>query len=185
MTLGTLTVVGSSAINPIDVSSMESATILTAEQIANIPVARDTTSVALLAPGTVRGDAAFGNLASFGGSSVAENPYYVNGFNITNAFNNLAFAQIPFEAIAEQQVKTGGYGAEFGRSTGGVINLITSRGTNDFPAGGACTGRLLRWPARPRTSHHYNGDRLKRSAFTTTARRDREQPPPRFGPAAR
>ena len=82
-------------------------------------------------------DAAFGNLASFGGSSVAENAYYVNGFNITNAFNNLAFAQIPFEAIAEQQVKTGGYGAEFGRSTGGVVNLITKRGTNAFSAGGA------------------------------------------------
>ena len=95
-------------INPVDVSSVESATVLSAQQIASIPVARDATSVALLAPGTVRGDAAFGNLASFGGSSVAENAYYVNGFNITNSFNNLAFAQIPFEAIAEQQVKTGG-----------------------------------------------------------------------------
>jgi hypothetical protein len=124
------------AVNPIDVSSVESTTILTAEQIARIPVARDTTSVALLAPGTVRGDAAFGNLASFGGSSVAENQYYVNGFNVTNSFRNLNFSKIPFEAIAEQQVKTGGYGAEFGRSTGGVVNQITKRGTNDFHAGG-------------------------------------------------
>jgi hypothetical protein len=135
-TLDTITVTASN-INPVDVSSVESATILSAQQIASIPVARDATSVALLAPGTVRGDAAFGNLASFGGSSVAENAYYVNGFNITNSFNNLAFAQIPFEAIAEQQVKTGGYGAEFGRSTGGVVNLITRRGTNEFSAGGA------------------------------------------------
>ena len=134
-TLDTVTVVGSGAINPIDVSSVESTTILTSEQIAKIPVARDTTSVALLAPGTVRGDAAFGNLASFGGSSVAENQYYFNGFNITNTFQNLNFAQVPFEAIAEQQVKTGGYGAEFGRSTGGVINQISKRGTNEFQAG--------------------------------------------------
>ncbi|TWI06324.1 hypothetical protein IP90_00590 [Luteimonas cucumeris] len=136
-TLDTVTVVGTGAINPIDVSSVESTTILTAEQIAKIPVARDATSVALLAPGTVRGDATFGNLASFGGSSVAENQYFVNGFNITNTFNNLNFAQIPFEAIAEQQIKTGGYGAEFGRSTGGVINMITKRGTNEFKAGGS------------------------------------------------
>ncbi|MBP7158396.1 MAG: TonB-dependent receptor, partial [Thermomonas sp.] len=135
-TLDTVTVVGAGAINPIDVSSVESTTILTAEQIAKIPVARDTTAVALLAPGTVRGDSAFGNLASFGGSSVAENQYYFNGFNITNSFNNLAFAQIPFEAIAEQQTKTGGYGAEFGRSTGGVVNQISRRGTNEFMAGG-------------------------------------------------
>ena len=135
-TLGAVQVVGSRSVNPIDVSSVESTSILTAEQIARIPVARDTTSVALLAPGTVHGDAAFGNLASFGGSSVAENQYYVNGFNVTNSFRNLNFSKIPFEAIAEQQVKTGGYGAEFGRSTGGVVNQITKRGTNEFHAGG-------------------------------------------------
>ena len=134
-TLEAVEVIGGS-INPIDVSSVESTTVLTAEQIARIPVVRNATDVALLAPGTVRGDAVFGNLASFGGSSVAENAYYVNGFNITNTFNNLNFAQIPFEGVAEQQVKTGGYGAEFGRSTGGVINIITRRGTNQFTAGG-------------------------------------------------
>ncbi len=137
-TLDTVTVIGTGAVNPIDVSSVESTTILTAEQVAKIPVPRNITSVALLAPGTVRGaaNAGFGNLPSFGGSSVAENQFYVNGFNITNTFKNLAFAQIPFEGIAESQVKTGGYGAEFGRSTGGVINLITKRGTNEFHAGG-------------------------------------------------
>ncbi len=137
-TLDTVTVIGSGAVNPIDISSVESTTILTAEQVAKIPVPRNATSVALLAPGTVRGATAagFGSLPSFGGSSVAENQYYVNGFNITNTFKNLAFAQVPFEAIAETQVKTGGYGAEFGRSTGGVINMITKRGTNEFKAGG-------------------------------------------------
>jgi outer membrane receptor for ferrienterochelin and colicin len=123
-------------VNPIDVSSVESTTILTAEQIAKIPVPRDVTSVALLAPGTVKGDAAFGNLASFGGASVAENAYFVNGFNITNSFKGLNFANIPFEAIGEQQIKTGGYGAEFGRALGGVVNLVTKRGTNEFHAGG-------------------------------------------------
>ncbi|HYG06459.1 MAG TPA: TonB-dependent receptor [Stenotrophomonas sp.] len=135
-TLDTVQVRATGAVNPIDVSSVESTTILTAEQIAKIPVARDATSVALLAPGTVRGDAAFGNLASFGGSSVAENQYFINGFNVTNTFRNLNFSKVPFEAIAEQQVKTGGYGAEFGRSTGGVVNQITKRGTNEFHAGG-------------------------------------------------
>ncbi|WP_164978517.1 TonB-dependent receptor [Pseudoxanthomonas composti] len=135
-TLDTITVRASTSVNPIDVSSVESTSILSAEQIAKMPVLRDTTSVALLAPGTVRGDNAFGNLASFGGSSVAENQYYVNGFNATNTFRNLDFAQVPFEAISQSQVKTGGYGAEFGRSTGGVVNQITKRGTNEFHAGG-------------------------------------------------
>ena len=134
-TLETIDVIGQ--VNPIDLSSVESTTILSAEQIEKIPVPRNITSVALLAPGTVRGDAAFGNLASFGGASVAENAFFVNGFNITNSFNNLNFGQVPFQAIAEQQVKTGGYGAEFGRATGGVINLVTRRGSNEFEAGGS------------------------------------------------
>lgn len=134
-TLGTVTVQGGGVINPIDVSSVESSTIMTEAQIDRLPVARDVTNVALLAPGTVRGDSRFGNLASFGGSSVAENVYYVNGFNVTNIVTGTAFNEIPFEAVAEQQVKTGGYGAEFGRSLGGVINIITKRGTNEWKLG--------------------------------------------------
>ena len=125
-----------STVNPIDISSVESSTILTEERIDSIAVARNVTNVALLAPGTVKGDNRFGNLASIGGASVAENAYFVNGFNVTNIVTGLAFSQIPFEAISEQQVKTGGYGAEFGRSLGGVVNIVTKRGTNDWKFGG-------------------------------------------------
>ncbi|MCL1635323.1 TonB-dependent receptor [Luteimonas sp. SX5] len=133
--LGAVTVVGEAAFNPIDVSSVESTTIFSAEQIQQLPVARDITNVALLAPGTVKGDTGFGNLASFGGSSVAENGYYINGFDVTNIHRFTSYASMPFSAIAEQQVKTGGYGAEFGRSLGGVINIVTKRGTNEWHGG--------------------------------------------------
>ncbi|HVJ61539.1 MAG TPA: TonB-dependent receptor [Tahibacter sp.] len=132
--LETIEVTGN-AINPIDVSSVESATVFTAEQIGALPVVRDISSVALLAPGTVKGDTGFGNLASFGGASIAENGYYINGFDVTNIRNFTSFANLPFEAIAQQQVKTGGYSAEFGRSLGGVINIVTKRGSNEWKAG--------------------------------------------------
>ena len=74
-TISEVIVTGVRVVNPIDVSSVESVTILSADMLEKIPVARDLTSAALLAPGTVRGDIAFadGKLASFGGSSVAEN----------------------------------------------------------------------------------------------------------------
>ena len=42
---------------------------------------------------------------------------------------------MPFEFYREFQVKTGGYGVEFGRATGGVINAITKRGTNEWKFG--------------------------------------------------
>ncbi|MGH8076056.1 MAG: carboxypeptidase regulatory-like domain-containing protein, partial [Lysobacter sp.] len=44
------------AISPIDVSSVESATIVTAATIERLPIPRNVTSVALLAPGTTQGD---------------------------------------------------------------------------------------------------------------------------------
>ncbi len=141
-TLETLVVTGA-VINPIDVKSVESTVVLTEEQIDRLPVARDTTALALLAPGTTLGDSRLGSdqkqggkLASFGGSSVAENVYYINGFNVTNLINGVAFSELPFESISETQIKNGGYGAEFGRSLGGVVNVIGKRGNNEWKFGG-------------------------------------------------
>jgi hypothetical protein len=57
---------GDDAINAIDVASVESTTILTSKQIASIPVARDITSVALLAPGTVKPADAITNVQTAG-----------------------------------------------------------------------------------------------------------------------
>ena len=134
ITLGEFKIVGS-PVNPIDFAKVESVTIMTDKQLDMLPVARDPTSVALLAPGTVKGDTAFGNLASFGGASVAENAYYINGMNITNFRNGLDPARIPFEAYSQFEVMTGGYSAMYGRSVGGVINSTTKSGSNEFHAG--------------------------------------------------
>ena len=166
-TISEVIVTGVRVVNPIDVSSVESVTILSADMLEKIPVARDLTSAALLAPGTVRGDVAFenGNLASFGGASVAENAYYVNGFNVTNSFRNLNFSKIPFEAIAEQQVKTGGYGAEFGRSLGGVVSQTTKRGTNEFQSGSSVYFQPGSMRAKTRNVNHSNP--LEPSSFGT------------------
>ncbi|HET9810900.1 MAG TPA: TonB-dependent receptor [Sphingomicrobium sp.] len=103
-----------------------------AEITKTVPVARNLTAITLLAPSTSRGDTAFGNLASIGGSSVAENAYYVNGLNITNFDNYLGSAEVPFDFYDTVEVKAGGYPAEFGRATGGIINAVTKRGTNDW-----------------------------------------------------
>ncbi len=111
---------------------------ITLEELSRLPVARSIESVALLAPGTVPGDSAFGDdkrLVSFGGASVAENVYYINGMNVTNFRNGLGGASVPFEFYDQFQIKTGGYGAEFGRSTGGVLNAVTKKGSNEWEYG--------------------------------------------------
>ena len=146
--LGTVQVIGSGAVNSIDVSSVESNTVITEEMIDRLPVGRNVAAVALLAPGTTRSQTFGSNAISFGGSSPAENGYYINGFNVTNIRSGLAYNEVPFEGIAETQVKTGGYGAEFGRSLGGVTNVITKRGTNDwkFSVGATWAPDSLRAP---------------------------------------
>ena len=134
----------------IDTTVAETATVVTATELERLPVARDLTAVALMAPGAVMGDAIFGGgadktrqaytsgnfgLASLGGASVAENAYYINGMNVTNFRNGLGGATVPFHFYDQFQVKTGGFGAEFGRSLGGVVNTVTKRGTNDWEFG--------------------------------------------------
>jgi len=71
----------------IDTTSSESALNIGFEEIGRLPIARNLTSVALLAPGANLGDSAFGELPSFDGSSVAENAYFINGLNVTDLGN--------------------------------------------------------------------------------------------------
>lgn len=105
------------------------------EELAReIPVGRDLASLITLAPGTSLGDSAFGNLASIGGSSVAENAYYINGLNITDFDTYLGSALVPFDFYRTVETKSGGYPAEFGRATGGIVNATTKSGSNDFYA---------------------------------------------------
>ena len=129
--LGAVTVVGN-ALPAIDVSSVDSRTVLTASTLQKVPVTRNITAAALLAPGTVAADSRYGNVASFGGSSASENQYYINGFAVTNSLTGVGSVTLPFDAIDQQQVLTGGYGPEYGRSTGGVVNIITKRGGNTW-----------------------------------------------------
>jgi len=124
-------VVGSS-VSTIDLASSDSGLTIGDVEIARMPIAQNITSVALLAPGTVKGDSAFGNSASFGGSSVAENACYINGLEVTNTRQGLGCGEVPFEFYKEFQIKTGGYSARYGRATGGTMNSVTKSGTNDW-----------------------------------------------------
>lgn len=137
--LDTVNVRALGAANAIDLGSVESRTTFTADKLNSLPVARDVTSVSLLTPGTVSSSGYFGP-ASFGGASAAENSYYVNGFNVTNLYDSLSFSEIPYQAIDQLDIQTGGYGAKYGFSTGGVTSVNVKRGTNEWKGGFSWTG---------------------------------------------
>ncbi|ESQ74445.1 hypothetical protein ABAC402_14095 [Asticcacaulis sp. AC402] len=100
---------------------------------SRVPLGRNIEAIADLTPGITINDV-FGP-PSISGASPAENIYYVNGMNVTNFRNFLGGTTIPFDFYEQVEVKTGGYMAEFGRSTGGAFISTTRSGSNTFKGG--------------------------------------------------
>lgn len=119
----------------LDARSNEVGTSITTRQIENLPTGRNYSSVAQITPG-VSSDA---NPENKGQSSITvygsagnENGYYIDGLNTTGVEYGFQGKELNFEFVQEVDVKTGGYEAEYGRSTGGIISVITKSGGNDY-----------------------------------------------------
>lgn len=145
--LGAVTVKANS-LPPIDVTTTGSSTIITADEMAKLPLARTAEAVALLAPGAVPASNYFkgsmGNtLVSFSGSAATENAYYINGFNTTDPLSGFGGITLPYDAVEQEEVLNGGYSAAYGRSDGGVISQVGKSGSNTWHFG----GQLLWQPA--------------------------------------
>ena len=66
------------------------------------------------------------------GSVLNENAYYVDGANTTDPVTATFGTNFTFDSIQEIQFQTSGYEAEFGNATGGIVNLVTKSGGNQF-----------------------------------------------------
>lgn len=119
----------------IDVSSTNNGATFSSRELAALPISQSVDAIIQLAPNTTRADPRYAAGASVGGGGASENSYYINGFPVTNPLTQLGASELPFGAIAQAQVLTGGFGAEFGRSVGGVVNLTTKSGTNNWEVG--------------------------------------------------
>jgi hypothetical protein len=135
----------------IDVTSSKTATNITEKFIANTPKGRSFNTILQVAPGVVfdtrAGSAAGGSTGTSGnnpgggvggysvnGASGSENAFVIDGVEVSN-IRNAALGResaIPFEFVREVQVKSGGFEAEYGGATGGVVNVITRSGTDEF-----------------------------------------------------
>ncbi|HEX3553057.1 MAG TPA: TonB-dependent receptor [Thermoanaerobaculia bacterium] len=66
------------------------------------------------------------------GSTGSENVYLIDGLDTTDPQTATFGTNFNFDAIKEISLSTAGFEAEYGRATGGVVNLITKSGGNDF-----------------------------------------------------
>ena len=121
-------------------SSTTAGATLDSELLSRVPVGRRFSDALYLAPGVSSGGQVGQANPSIAGGSGLENSYVVDGVNITNGgygalgSYSIVFGSLgngmPFDFIQQAQVKTGGYQAEYGQSSGGVVNVITKSGTN-------------------------------------------------------
>ncbi|MBI3932937.1 MAG: TonB-dependent receptor [Acidobacteria bacterium] len=126
----------------VDTSTTTVGGVLDSDQLKRLPVGRNFTDTLYLIPGVSDSGQVGQANPSVGGGSGLENNYVVDGVNITNTgYGAIGSYSIVFgslgtgvttDFIKETQVKTAGFEAEYGQATGGVVNVVTQSGGNDF-----------------------------------------------------
>jgi hypothetical protein len=114
----------------IDLTTPQTATNISRERLEYVPRGRDFTDVVGQAAGASNETQAGG--ISIDGSSGSENRFIIDGIDTTDPQTGVNAVPMRADFMEEVQVKSAGYAAEFGGSTGGVINAITKSGTNRF-----------------------------------------------------
>ncbi len=120
----------------VDVSGATTGSNISSDQFSNFPTQRTVQGLYTIAPTVTRSglrDATGRDRdPSVSGSSGPENNYILDGVNTTDPAFGGSGANLPFEFVQEVEIKTGAYGPEYGRSTGGIFNVITKSGGNEF-----------------------------------------------------
>jgi hypothetical protein len=107
-------------------------TNITQNAIDLLPRGTNLTSLLKISPATRYESNAGGYQVD--GASGSENSWVIDGLEVSNFRTGVLNVNnnLPFEMVEEMLVKTSGFNAEFGGATGGVVNVITKSGTNDF-----------------------------------------------------
>jgi len=120
----------------IDTESTSAGSNVNADQFLNFPTTRSVQGLYNIAPAVTRSglrDASGRDRdPSVAGSSGPENNYILDGVSVADPAFGGGGANLPFEFVQEVEIKTGAYSAEYGKSTGGIFNVITKSGSNNF-----------------------------------------------------
>jgi hypothetical protein len=128
----------------VEVARTQVADVITPREIDSLPLnGRNYLDLALLVPGVSRTNtgsnqrfaetsAVQGTGISIGGQRNLNNTFIVDGLSANDDAADLAGTFFSQEVIREFQVITSGGVAEFGRASGGVVNIITQSGTRDW-----------------------------------------------------
>jgi hypothetical protein len=138
----TATVDVTATVGGIDQQSTATGQNLNDQLFQNVPVQRQVSSLFYLSPGATDSINGGRDNPSVAGGSALDNLYVADGVNITNsAFGGIGTFSRSYGAlgtgintsfIKEVQVKTGGFEPQYGQSIGGIVNIITQSGGNEY-----------------------------------------------------
>ncbi|MFN0121695.1 MAG: carboxypeptidase regulatory-like domain-containing protein [Blastocatellia bacterium] len=116
----------------IDPADNKIQTNITSKTIDALPKGTNMTSLLKLSPAT-RAEPLSGQF-QVDGASGSENSFIIDGMEVSNFRTGVLNANnnLPFQFVQEIQIKTSGFEAQFGGATGGVINVVTKGGSNEF-----------------------------------------------------
>lgn len=144
----TQTVEVTSAARDVETATSTLSGVVGANTVRELPLnGRDWTQLATLQPGVAtvrsqqglgqeRGQRGLGTQMTISGQRPQQNNYRLDGANINDYSNggpgSVLGVNLGTDAVAEFSVLTSTYSAEYGRTSGGVINATTRSGTNAF-----------------------------------------------------
>lgn len=152
----------------VDVGSARSGVTIGEEFISRLPLAppsgkggaaRSFEQLADVAPGTNNDH--FG--ASIAGTTSPENQYMIDGISVGDPGFGYNGTPLSIDFIKEVSIVTGGYLPEYGRGGGGVLDVVTKSGSNEFH--GSFFGNVTPWQRTPKFP-------LAQDAVSTTTRLD-------------
>lgn len=113
----------------VDLTTTQTGSNYQMENMQALPMGRDMNTIANFAPGVA--SSGFDMGVSIAGASAAENSYVLDGLNTTDSRYGGEGNSLVTDFIDQVEVQTGGFKPEFS-ALGGVFNVITKSGTNEF-----------------------------------------------------
>ncbi|HYL13342.1 MAG TPA: carboxypeptidase regulatory-like domain-containing protein [Terriglobales bacterium] len=134
----TETVEVAATVTAVDTTTAGVSQLINSENVSNLPLSgRDYRDLAQLSPSAQVVPGLRGGIR-LGGQQSDYSGLAIDGGDATNNFFGEFFGSletknftVPLDAVQEFQVVTNGFAPEFGRSTGGLINVVTKSGTNE------------------------------------------------------
>lgn len=131
----TVEVVGTTDVNSVNTENQTLSQTITEQQLAELPTSPTRNPYALVGiSGNVAEDNSSGRGAGYAinGMRSSSTNILLDGAENVDTFTADVGQTVPLDSVQEFSVLTNNFGAEYGRASGGVVNLVTKSGTNSF-----------------------------------------------------